>query len=199
MSCQRGDKSVDFCVVPALCLQHPPPSCLPSLDKILAAMTIAAERNNKERFASIVEGLENHEAQQLQVWTHCRDTTPTFLSSRSSHMQSNWLVPHPAQQSLINRDSPLEIILLISFTFILKKTAHRILCGWSRLLFRTTHKRVCAYPDCSNTTTVFCTETCAFLCKLLQNCSHVATAGQQPCWRDTILHHRSHKGLWWCL
>lgn len=38
-----------------------------SLDKILAAMTIAAERNNKERFASIVEGLENHEAQQLQV------------------------------------------------------------------------------------------------------------------------------------
>lgn len=37
------------------------------LDKILAAMTIAAERNNKERFASIVEGLENHEAQQLQV------------------------------------------------------------------------------------------------------------------------------------
>lgn len=42
----------------------------PSLDKILAAMTIAAERNNKERFASIVEGLENHEAQQLQVWNH---------------------------------------------------------------------------------------------------------------------------------
>ncbi|XP_053734744.1 protein diaphanous homolog 2 isoform X2 [Synchiropus splendidus] len=37
------------------------------LDKILAAMTIAAERNNKERFAAIVEGLENHEAQQLQV------------------------------------------------------------------------------------------------------------------------------------
>ncbi|KAL1261966.1 hypothetical protein QQF64_007231, partial [Cirrhinus molitorella] len=37
------------------------------LDKILAAMTIAAERINKERFAPIVEGLENHEAQQLQV------------------------------------------------------------------------------------------------------------------------------------
>lgn len=53
---------VDFCVVPA-------PSSLfsSSLDKILAAMTIAAERNNRERFASIVEGLENHEAQQLQV------------------------------------------------------------------------------------------------------------------------------------
>lgn len=33
-------------------------------------MTIAAERNNKERFASIVEGLENHEAQQLQVGNH---------------------------------------------------------------------------------------------------------------------------------
>ncbi|XP_037117366.1 protein diaphanous homolog 2 isoform X2 [Syngnathus acus] len=37
------------------------------LDKILAAMTIAAERNNKGRFAPIVEGLENHDAQQLQV------------------------------------------------------------------------------------------------------------------------------------
>uniref|UniRef100_A0A8C5CL57 Diaphanous related formin 2 n=1 Tax=Gadus morhua TaxID=8049 RepID=A0A8C5CL57_GADMO len=37
------------------------------LDKILTAMTIAAERNNKDRFAPIVEGLENHEAQQLQV------------------------------------------------------------------------------------------------------------------------------------
>ncbi|XP_026883748.2 protein diaphanous homolog 2 isoform X3 [Electrophorus electricus] len=37
------------------------------LDKILAAMTIAAERNNKERFAQIVEGLENHDAQQLQA------------------------------------------------------------------------------------------------------------------------------------
>lgn len=56
---------VDFCVVSAPC-------CLfsSSLDKILAAMTIAAERNNKERFASIVEGLENHEAQQLQVRHH---------------------------------------------------------------------------------------------------------------------------------
>lgn len=56
------------------------PTFLPSLDKILAAMTIAAERNNKERFASIVEGLENHEAQQLQVWTHCKDNLPTVLS-----------------------------------------------------------------------------------------------------------------------
>ncbi|XP_051929352.1 protein diaphanous homolog 2 isoform X6 [Hippocampus zosterae] len=37
------------------------------LDKILAAMTIAAERNNKDRFAPIVEGLENLDAQQLQV------------------------------------------------------------------------------------------------------------------------------------
>lgn len=56
---------VDFCAGPAPC-------CLfsSSLDKILAAMTIAAERNNKERFASIVEGLENHEAQQLQVGKH---------------------------------------------------------------------------------------------------------------------------------
>lgn len=38
-----------------------------SLDKILGAITIAAERNNGERFSNIVEGLENHEALQLQV------------------------------------------------------------------------------------------------------------------------------------
>ncbi|XP_042333998.1 protein diaphanous homolog 2 isoform X2 [Sceloporus undulatus] len=37
------------------------------LDKILAAITIAAERNNGERFCNIVEGLENHEALQLQA------------------------------------------------------------------------------------------------------------------------------------
>ncbi|MGH0160592.1 UNVERIFIED_CONTAM: hypothetical protein FKN15_066995 [Acipenser sinensis] len=37
------------------------------LDKILAAMTISAELNNKERFAPVVEGLDNHEAPQLQV------------------------------------------------------------------------------------------------------------------------------------
>lgn len=48
-------------------LLSPCSSLSSSLDKILAAMTIAAERNNKERFAPIVEGLENHEAQQLQV------------------------------------------------------------------------------------------------------------------------------------
>lgn len=54
---------VDFCV-------RTFPLFSSSLDKILAAMTIAAERNNKERFASIVEGLENHEAQQLQVRNH---------------------------------------------------------------------------------------------------------------------------------
>ncbi|MBN3286773.1 DIAP2 protein, partial [Polyodon spathula] len=37
------------------------------LDKILAAMTISAEHNNKERFAPVVEGLDNQEAPQLQV------------------------------------------------------------------------------------------------------------------------------------
>ncbi|XP_008274502.1 protein diaphanous homolog 2 [Stegastes partitus] len=50
------------------------------LDKILAAMTIAAERNNKERFAPIVEGLENHEAQQLQVRGH---TTHTYTHTHT--------------------------------------------------------------------------------------------------------------------
>lgn len=64
MSCQRGDKSVCWLLCCARSLFSS------SLDKILAAMTIAAERNNKERFAPIVEGLENHEAQQLQVRNH---------------------------------------------------------------------------------------------------------------------------------
>ncbi|XP_017899603.1 PREDICTED: protein diaphanous homolog 2 [Capra hircus] len=36
------------------------------LDKLLGAITTAAERNNRERFSPIVEGLENHEALQLQ-------------------------------------------------------------------------------------------------------------------------------------
>lgn len=40
-------------------------------------MTIAAERNNKERFAPIVEGLENHEAQQLQVKKRTQETKLT--------------------------------------------------------------------------------------------------------------------------
>ncbi|XP_067852983.1 protein diaphanous homolog 2 isoform X2 [Heptranchias perlo] len=37
------------------------------LDKILEAITTAAEQYNRERFAPIVEGLDNHEALQLQV------------------------------------------------------------------------------------------------------------------------------------
>ncbi|XP_069896199.1 protein diaphanous homolog 2 isoform X1 [Dipodomys merriami] len=37
------------------------------LDKLLGAITAAAERNNRERFSLIVEGLESHEALQLQV------------------------------------------------------------------------------------------------------------------------------------
>ncbi|ELV11326.1 Protein diaphanous like protein 2 [Tupaia chinensis] len=37
------------------------------LDKLLGAITTAAERNNRERFSPIVEGLENHEALQLQL------------------------------------------------------------------------------------------------------------------------------------
>ncbi|GAA6095302.1 protein diaphanous homolog 2 isoform X1 [Tachysurus ichikawai] len=49
------------------------------LDKILAAMSIAAERNNRERFASIVEGLENHEAQQLQ--TACMQLINALVTS----------------------------------------------------------------------------------------------------------------------
>uniref|UniRef100_A0A803Y3Q3 Diaphanous related formin 2 n=1 Tax=Meleagris gallopavo TaxID=9103 RepID=A0A803Y3Q3_MELGA len=37
------------------------------LDKVLGAITTAAERNNRERFSPVVEGLENHEFLQLQV------------------------------------------------------------------------------------------------------------------------------------
>ncbi|KAF1417979.1 hypothetical protein FQV24_0014067, partial [Spheniscus mendiculus] len=37
------------------------------LDKLLGAITTAAERHNRERFSHIVEGLENHEFLQLQV------------------------------------------------------------------------------------------------------------------------------------
>lgn len=37
------------------------------LDKLLGAITTAAEKNNRERFSQIVEGLENHEFLQLQV------------------------------------------------------------------------------------------------------------------------------------
>ena len=68
----------------------PPPLCVfsPSLDKILAAMTIAAERNNKERFAPIVEGLENHDAQQLQVGDRSAESTShnTYIIIRHSSL-----------------------------------------------------------------------------------------------------------------
>ncbi|XP_041430827.1 protein diaphanous homolog 2-like [Xenopus laevis] len=37
------------------------------LEKLLEAITTAAEIHNKERFAPIVEALENHEAFQLQA------------------------------------------------------------------------------------------------------------------------------------
>ena len=54
-----------------------------SLDKILTAMTIAAERNNKDRFAPIVEGLENHDAQQLQVHTRMHARTHAHRRART--------------------------------------------------------------------------------------------------------------------
>ncbi|XP_061690206.1 protein diaphanous homolog 2 isoform X2 [Syngnathoides biaculeatus] len=64
------------------------------LDKILAAMTIAAERNNKERFAPIVEGLENHDAQQLQVacmqFINALVTSPDDLDFRI-HLRNEFL------------------------------------------------------------------------------------------------------------
>lgn len=50
-----------------------------SLDKLLGAITAAAERNNRERFSAIVEGLENHEALQLQVGSFCHDSLELYF------------------------------------------------------------------------------------------------------------------------
>uniref|UniRef100_A0A670ZY10 Diaphanous related formin 2 n=1 Tax=Pseudonaja textilis TaxID=8673 RepID=A0A670ZY10_PSETE len=64
------------------------------LDKILGAITIAAERNNGERFANIVEGLENHEALQLQVacmqFINALVTSPEELDFRV-HLRNEFL------------------------------------------------------------------------------------------------------------
>lgn len=50
-----------------------------SLDKLLGAITAAAERNNRERFSPIVEGLENHEALQLQVGYFCHESLEIYF------------------------------------------------------------------------------------------------------------------------
>ncbi|KAJ7310510.1 hypothetical protein JRQ81_007432 [Phrynocephalus forsythii] len=64
------------------------------LDKILAAITIAAERNNGERFCNIVEGLENHEALQLQAacmqFINALVTSPEDLDFRI-HLRNEFL------------------------------------------------------------------------------------------------------------
>lgn len=80
-----------------------------SLDKILAAMTIAAERNNKERFASIVEGLENHEAQQLQVWTHTAETSRR-PSCPNAHHACSPPYPRPPLERLLPVEHPPETL-----------------------------------------------------------------------------------------
>lgn len=49
-----------------------------SLDKLLGAITTAAERHNRERFSQIVEGLENHEFLQLQVGLYFNMLTNTL-------------------------------------------------------------------------------------------------------------------------
>ncbi|CAD7682395.1 unnamed protein product [Nyctereutes procyonoides] len=64
------------------------------LDKLLGAITVAAERNNKERFSPIVEGLENHEALQLQVacmqFINALVTSPYELDFRI-HLRNEFL------------------------------------------------------------------------------------------------------------
>ncbi|XP_072481818.1 protein diaphanous homolog 2 isoform X3 [Notamacropus eugenii] len=64
------------------------------LDKLLGAITTAAERNNKERFSPIVEGLENHEALQLQVacmqFINALVTSPYELDFRI-HLRNEFL------------------------------------------------------------------------------------------------------------
>ncbi|XP_068921383.1 protein diaphanous homolog 2 [Petaurus breviceps papuanus] len=65
-----------------------------TLDKLLGAITTAAERNNKERFSPIVEGLENHEALQLQVacmqFINALVTSPYDLDFRI-HLRNEFL------------------------------------------------------------------------------------------------------------
>ncbi|XP_063101617.1 protein diaphanous homolog 2 isoform X3 [Cavia porcellus] len=64
------------------------------LDKLLGAITTAAERNNRERFSTIVEGLENHEALQLQVacmqFINALVTSPYELDFRI-HLRNEFL------------------------------------------------------------------------------------------------------------
>ncbi|XP_053057408.1 protein diaphanous homolog 2 isoform X3 [Acinonyx jubatus] len=64
------------------------------LDKLLGAITTAAERNNRERFSPIVEGLENHEALQLQVacmqFINALVTSPYELDFRI-HLRNEFL------------------------------------------------------------------------------------------------------------
>ncbi|KYO38181.1 hypothetical protein Y1Q_0007291 [Alligator mississippiensis] len=64
------------------------------LDKLLEAITTAAERNNRERFSPIVEGLENHEALQLQVacmqFINALVTSPEDLDFRI-HLRNEFL------------------------------------------------------------------------------------------------------------
>ncbi|XP_060038483.1 protein diaphanous homolog 2 [Erinaceus europaeus] len=64
------------------------------LDKLLGAITTAAERNNRERFSPIVEGLENHETLQLQVacmqFINALVTSPYELDFRI-HLRNEFL------------------------------------------------------------------------------------------------------------
>uniref|UniRef100_F7HNC0 Protein diaphanous homolog 2 n=1 Tax=Macaca mulatta TaxID=9544 RepID=F7HNC0_MACMU len=64
------------------------------LDKLLGAITTAAERNNRERFSPIVEGLENQEALQLQVacmqFINALVTSPYELDFRI-HLRNEFL------------------------------------------------------------------------------------------------------------
>ncbi|KAM6151416.1 protein diaphanous homolog 2 isoform 2-T2 [Rhynchocyon petersi] len=64
------------------------------LEKLLGAITTAAERNNRERFSPIVEGLENHETLQLQVacmqFINALVTSPYDLDFRI-HLRNEFL------------------------------------------------------------------------------------------------------------
>ncbi|XP_063794429.1 protein diaphanous homolog 2 isoform X4 [Pseudophryne corroboree] len=64
------------------------------LDKLLEAISTAAEINNKERFALIVEGLENHEALHVQVscmqFINALLTSPDDLDFRI-HLRNEFL------------------------------------------------------------------------------------------------------------
>ncbi|KAJ8793390.1 hypothetical protein J1605_003726 [Eschrichtius robustus] len=90
------------------------------LDKLLGAITTAAERNNRERFSPIVEGLENHEALQLQVacmqFINALVTSPYELDFRI-HLRNEFL--RSGLKTMLPVSGTCMFIMLINFNVFL--------------------------------------------------------------------------------